>query len=210
MKKLVLFLVLSFVVSFGLLSFAGESLAYNYSNFCGFYPDESSFSAMCYNLNCSDQSAWPNPFNEHAPCNCMNCTASTEAQCRDFQCQGQVYTWDDPNCVCGGSQVTPGTSGTPQSSGSQPADTNIGPPWGGPDVTVSDVIENVTNWVLALAGSLAVLFIIIGGIRYITSAGNPQLQEAAKKTLTQAIVGLVIVLVSYLIVTVVMRVITSS
>ncbi len=53
---------------------------------------------------------------------------------------------------------------------------------------------------LGLAGSVAALFIIIGAIRYLTSAGNPTNQAAAKKTITWAAVGLIVVTLSYTIV----------
>jgi len=56
------------------------------------------------------------------------------------------------------------------------------------------------GWILAFVGPLAVLFIIIGGILYMTSAGNPERVSRAKKTLTYAIVGLVVVVLSYWIV----------
>lgn len=53
-------------------------------------------------------------------------------------------------------------------------------------------ITNITNFVLGLVGALAVIFIIIGGIQLSISAGNPQGQEKAKKTITNAIGGLVL------------------
>ncbi len=57
---------------------------------------------------------------------------------------------------------------------------------------VKDQISAVSVFVLGIAGALAVIFIIIGGIQLAISAGNPQGQEKAKKTITNAIVGLVL------------------
>jgi membrane protease YdiL (CAAX protease family) len=49
--------------------------------------------------------------------------------------------------------------------------------------------------IIVLVASLAsILFLIKGGYRYITSSGNPQALEQAKKTIKRALIGLVIVL----------------
>jgi hypothetical protein len=42
-----------------------------------------------------------------------------------------------------------------------------------------------------------VIFIIVGGIRYITSAGNPKAIEGAKKTLIYAVGGLILSISAY-------------
>ncbi len=70
--------------------------------------------------------------------------------------------------------------------------------------TIVDLIENIiTNILLPIAGLVAVLFIIIGGYQYMTSAGNEEQAEQGKKNLINAIIGLVIIILSYVIVTVV-------
>lgn len=56
------------------------------------------------------------------------------------------------------------------------------------------------NFIFALAGVVAVLFIIMAGVRFITSRGDEIQVEKAKKTLTFAIAGLVIVVFSFAIV----------
>lgn len=63
------------------------------------------------------------------------------------------------------------------------------------------IVLNVVNILLRLTGIVAVVFIVVGGIRYITSQGESAGISAAKQTITRAIVGLVITLVSVLIVT---------
>jgi len=52
---------------------------------------------------------------------------------------------------------------------------------------------------VGLAGVLAVLFIVIGGLEYIASAANPSAKESAKKRIWAAIGGLLLALASYLI-----------
>lgn len=58
----------------------------------------------------------------------------------------------------------------------------------------------ITNTLLILAGAIAVIVIIVGGIRYILSQGNAQSVTAAKDTILYAVIGLVVVVLAYAIV----------
>lgn len=58
---------------------------------------------------------------------------------------------------------------------------------------------------LGVTGLLAVVFLIYGGFRYIASAGNEEQAEGAKKTIQNAIIGLVVVILSYVIVSVIVN-----
>lgn len=66
--------------------------------------------------------------------------------------------------------------------------------------SASGLILSVIDILLVIAGILAVLFIIIGGIRYILAHGNEEQAEAAKGTITHAVIGLVIIILSFVIV----------
>ena len=59
---------------------------------------------------------------------------------------------------------------------------------------VKQLLNNAALILMWFVGALAVIFIIVGGIQYITSAGNPSGQERSKKTITYAIGGLVLAL----------------
>lgn len=72
------------------------------------------------------------------------------------------------------------------------------------------LIQRVTNWVLGITGAVAVLFIIYGGFRYITASGNQTQMETAKNILIKAIIGLVIIVVAYVIVTAVLGALTRG
>jgi hypothetical protein len=61
------------------------------------------------------------------------------------------------------------------------------------------VFNNLVQSILAFAGIVLFIFLIIGGFKFITSAGDPKALEEAKKTLSYAIMGLVLLLVSYLV-----------
>ena len=70
--------------------------------------------------------------------------------------------------------------------------------------SVSDawvVVANAIRIAMAASGGLAVIFIIVGGIFYIISAGDPGRIKHAREILTNAIVGLVIVMGAYGIIT---------
>jgi hypothetical protein len=70
--------------------------------------------------------------------------------------------------------------------------------------SISDIwiiVANVIRILMAMAGGLAVIFIIVGGLYYVTSAGDPTRIKRAKEIITQAITGLVVVFASYGVVT---------
>jgi len=73
---------------------------------------------------------------------------------------------------------------------------------GGQGATAGAWIRDFILMFLEVAGLIAVAFIIYGGFRYITSAGNEEAAESGKNTLTNAIIGLVIIILSYVIVAV--------
>lgn len=62
------------------------------------------------------------------------------------------------------------------------------------------VIKDVITAALVFAGLVALILIIYSGIRYISSRGDPTKVEGAKKTLTYAIIGLVVIFLSFFIV----------
>ncbi len=65
------------------------------------------------------------------------------------------------------------------------------------------LLPSITRTIIALAGALAVLFMIYGGIQILTAYGKPDKIEAAKKTITWAIAGLLIAILSYSIVSII-------
>lgn len=76
--------------------------------------------------------------------------------------------------------------------------------------TLTGLLSNIILLILRFVGLIAVLFIIIGGYRYITSQGNAEQAEAGQKTLVNAVIGLVIIALAYVIVTVVVNTVNSS
>ena len=71
------------------------------------------------------------------------------------------------------------------------------------DVTkISGLVTTFLNIVFMLAGLILLFFFIMGGIRMISSAGSDDAQAAenAKKTITSAVIGFVVVFTAYWIV----------
>jgi hypothetical protein len=78
------------------------------------------------------------------------------------------------------------------------------------DTSISNFIIKIINIALTVAGLIAVLFLIIGGFRYITSAGNEETAEQAKKVITNAIIGVVVIILSFVIVRVISNALISN
>ena len=66
--------------------------------------------------------------------------------------------------------------------------------------SVDDIIFLVVRGLLLLSGAFAVLYIIWSGFQFITSAGNPEQAQRAKNGLIYAVVGLLVIALSYTIV----------
>lgn len=61
------------------------------------------------------------------------------------------------------------------------------------------IFKNVVGVILGFAGIVFFILLLLAGFKFITSGGDPKALESAKKTLTYAIGGLVVILLSYLI-----------
>lgn len=75
---------------------------------------------------------------------------------------------------------------------------------------IGEIVLKVITWILGIAGTAAVLMIIVGGFQYITSAGSKEKIETAKTYLTYAIIGAVVILVAYVVVQTVNKLITGQ
>jgi len=78
------------------------------------------------------------------------------------------------------------------------------------DTSITGFIMKIINIALGIAGLIAVLFLIIGGFRYITSAGNEETAEQAKKIIVNAIIGVVVIILSFVIVRVISNALTTN
>ncbi|MBC7764474.1 hypothetical protein H7Y29_02040 [Microbacteriaceae bacterium] len=65
---------------------------------------------------------------------------------------------------------------------------------------IGDLIKTVVSVLLFLLGAIAVIMIVIGGIKYTTSNGDSSAVTSAKNTILYAVVGLIVALMAYAIV----------
>ena len=61
----------------------------------------------------------------------------------------------------------------------------------------TDLVNKAVKWVGALAGVIAFFFLIYGGFMYLTAAGNPDQSKKGMQSITNAIIGLIIIALSY-------------
>lgn len=79
------------------------------------------------------------------------------------------------------------------------------------DVTrLENFIKNVIQIFVTLAGITATGFFVFGGFRYVTSSGNPEALEGAKKTIFYSGAGLAIVLGAFVLSNIVAQVATGA
>ena len=86
------------------------------------------------------------------------------------------------NCTnSGGSQVATKDGGTVCSGGN----------------SITNVFRTVTNVLLFLVGAVAVIMLIVGGFRYVTSNGDQNSVTGAKNTIMYALIGIVVAFLAF-------------
>jgi hypothetical protein len=71
--------------------------------------------------------------------------------------------------------------------------------------SLPDRAVTITNVLLFILGAIAIIMIIIGGIRYVVSAGDSSAITGAKNTILYAVIGLVVAILAYAIVNFVIK-----
>ena len=94
------------------------------------------------------------------------------------QAMAQTKAWEEKTCQIGGVATIQG---------------------------VACLIANVLSVTLSLIGLAGFIMLIIGSIRWLISGGNAQNIESARKTITFAIIGLVVALSSFMIMNLIAR-----
>lgn len=100
-------------------------------------------------------------------------SASALVDPKEQACKGTGGTWDAAAGTCGSNAATD---------------------------DFQTVIGVIINTILFILGAVAVLMIIIGGIQYTTSAGDPALAKRGRDTVLYAVIGLVIAFLAYAII----------
>ena len=68
------------------------------------------------------------------------------------------------------------------------------------DANLPNLIKNILFAIISVAGVVAVIFTIVGGVNYMTSSGDAGKIEKAKKTILYALIGLAVCALSFAIV----------
>lgn len=80
---------------------------------------------------------------------------------------------------------------------------SCGNPAGNPDI--NDVIQTGLNLFSAVVGIIAVVFVMLGGVKYMTSQGEAAKVNEAKNSVLYAVVGIIIVAMAQVIVRFVLK-----
>ena len=75
---------------------------------------------------------------------------------------------------------------------------------------LSDIFGLAINVIIGIAVSLAVIFIGMGGIQYITARGDTKAADAARTSITNAVIGLVIALAALAVKAIVLNILDAD
>ncbi|OGI29593.1 MAG: hypothetical protein A2288_00565 [Candidatus Moranbacteria bacterium RIFOXYA12_FULL_44_15] len=81
--------------------------------------------------------------------------------------------------------------------GVQIPDTGLASPEGG----IKEILMNFLKWLLGIVGMLALIAFSVSGAQYMLSTGNEEIIDTAKKNMTWAVIGIVVVLSGLIIIT---------
>lgn len=62
---------------------------------------------------------------------------------------------------------------------------------------LSQVVVNVVNVLFTFLGAAALLYLLFGAIKFVTSRGDQKALQSARGTMTYAMIGLIVILLSY-------------
>lgn len=116
-----------------------------------------------------------------------------EATAGTFDCPPEA------NSCCVPESAKPPAPAAPNVTAGFPNKYNFQDPFKGADV--NKIVNNLVSAALSLVGALFFVMFLWGGVTWMTAGGDPKQVEAARKRMTNAVIGLIIVAMSYAIVT---------
>lgn len=132
-------------------------------------------------------------------------TCSGNSDCWSYCCSGG-YCADDSACESGSFTTSSGSSGTTTGSSTTSSsssgvyipgsETGLPAPEGG----IPQILSNFLTWLLGIIGIIALISFVISGMQYILSSGNQDMMETAKRNMIYSIIGVVVVLASFVII----------
>lgn len=70
----------------------------------------------------------------------------------------------------------------------------------GGETSLRGLILTIVDYFLGFLGLLAVIMVVYGGVTYVSSAGNDEAVGKAKKIIMYALIGIIIILLSFVVV----------
>lgn len=70
----------------------------------------------------------------------------------------------------------------------------------------ASLIWVIVQILLAVAGSIAVIFFMLGAYKYIIARGNEEASEAAKKTMTSSLWGIILIIMAFALIQIIVAV----
>jgi putative copper export protein len=78
------------------------------------------------------------------------------------------------------------------------------------NVDLPSLFKTIINYALGIAFFVAVIYLIYGGFLYITSAGNEESAEKGKNAIVYSLIGIVVIVLSFVIVSAVYRFVANN
>lgn len=99
---------------------------------------------------------------------------------------------EDTNCsiskgITGGMECTGQGTQTDEDGNVTPAENR----------DIGSIFKTITDALLFIVGAVAVIMLIFGGFRYVTSGGDAQAVTSAKNTILYAVIGIVVALLAF-------------
>lgn len=67
------------------------------------------------------------------------------------------------------------------------------------------LLKNIINYIMTLAIGIAVFILVLSGLLYVTSAGNPAKISLAKSAVTSSIIGLAIIFIAWMVIAITLQ-----
>lgn len=120
---------------------------------------------------------------------------------------GVLYFW--PQIAFG--QIAPtcpgGTTASPTTGICLPNNTGTGLRGAN---NLGELLTRVLGILLGIVGLVSIVYIVIGGYKYVTSNGDPEQIESAKGTITNALIGVVVVLLAFALVRIIANAVSNN
>ncbi len=71
---------------------------------------------------------------------------------------------------------------------------------GTPTGTITNIVGQTMNWLLAILGIFGIIGFVISGILYLTAAGNDDQISTAKNAMKYSIIGIIVALLGFVII----------